>query len=99
MPLEVHTSIGVLGAVTVATALLMDGAAGHELAAFPAPGVPMSIEHPTGRLDVQVELDTTTAQPTIRRSSTVRTARRLFDGTVFARPPLSSPGAGHDHQA
>ncbi|MGI5229269.1 4-oxalomesaconate tautomerase [Actinoallomurus sp. CA-142502] len=81
IPLRVHTSIGVLGAVTVATALLMDGAAGHDLARLPAPGEPMSIEHPTGRLDVAVELDGTS----VRRSSVVRTARKLLDGTVFPR--------------
>ncbi|MCO6003626.1 4-oxalomesaconate tautomerase [Actinoallomurus purpureus] len=86
IPLRVHASIGVLGAVTVATALLMDGAVGHDLAELPAPGSPMSIEHPTGRLDVMVELDDTAAHPTVRRSSIVRTARKLFDGTVFPRP-------------
>ncbi|TDC97013.1 4-oxalomesaconate tautomerase [Actinomadura sp. 7K507] len=81
IPLRVHTSIGVLGAVSVATAVLMDGAVGHDLAEFPPPGVPMSVEHPTGRLDVRVELDGLT----VRRSSIVRTARKLFDGTVFPR--------------
>ena len=91
IPLSVHTSIGVLGAVTTATALLMDGAAGHDLAVFPAPGAPMSIEHPTGRLDVRVELDAAIARPTIRRSSIVRTARKLFDGTVFPRSAPSRP--------
>ncbi|MFA1544778.1 4-oxalomesaconate tautomerase [Actinomadura chokoriensis] len=81
IPLRMHTSIGVLGAVSVATALLIDGAVGHDLAEIPPPGTPMSIEHPTGRLDVVVELDGTT----VRRSSIVRTARKLFDGTVFPR--------------
>jgi 4-oxalomesaconate tautomerase len=84
IPLRVHASIGVLGAVTVATAVLMDGAVGHDLAALPAPGAPMGIEHPTGRLDVAVELDGTS----VRRSSIVRTARKLFDGTVFPRRSL-----------
>ncbi|NVI92234.1 4-oxalomesaconate tautomerase [Actinomadura sp. BRA 177] len=81
IPLRMHTSIGVLGAVSVATALLVDGAVGHDLADIPPPGAPMSIEHPTGRLDVVVELDGTA----VRRSSIVRTARKLFDGTVFPR--------------
>ncbi len=85
IPLRVHDSIGVLGAVTVATALLMDGAVGHDLADLPRPGAPVSIEHPTGRLEAMVELDTTTVRPTVRRSSIVRTARKLFDGTVFPR--------------
>jgi len=86
IPLRVHDSIGVLGAVTVATALLMKDAVGHDLAVIPPPGSPMSIEHPTGRLDVIVELgEPAETMPTARRSSIVRTARKLFDGTVFPR--------------
>jgi 4-oxalomesaconate tautomerase len=81
IPLEMHTSIGVLGAVTVATAVLLDGAVGHDLAEPPPPGAPLSVEHPTGRLDVAVELDGTA----VRRAGIVRTARKLFDGTVFPR--------------
>ena len=60
------------------------GAAGHDMASLPGPGAPMRVEHPTGRLDVEVELDGTSP----RRSSIVRTARKLFDGIVF---PRSSP--------
>jgi 4-oxalomesaconate tautomerase len=86
IPLRVHDSIGVLGAVTVATALLMKESVGHDLAEIPPPGSAMSIEHPTGRLDVIVELRETADRPTVGRSSIVRTARRLFDGTVFPRP-------------
>ncbi|MFE9100808.1 4-oxalomesaconate tautomerase [Actinomadura geliboluensis] len=84
IPLRMHASIGVLGAVTVATALLLDGAVGRDLAELPPPGAPLSIEHPAGRLDAAVELDGTA----VRRAAVVRTARKLFDGTVF---PRSSP--------
>ncbi|MEV8567285.1 4-oxalomesaconate tautomerase [Streptomyces sp. NPDC051322] len=85
IPLRPHDSIGVLGAVTVATALLLDGAVGHGLARFPRPGTPLGIEHATGRLDVDIDLDTAAAPPRVRRSSLVRTARKLFDGTVYPR--------------
>jgi 4-oxalomesaconate tautomerase len=85
IPLRPHTSIGVLGAVSVATALLLDGAVGSDLAKLPEPGAPMIVEHPTGRLQVDVDLDTTADPPRVRRSSIVRTARKLFDGTVFPR--------------
>ncbi|MFD0688182.1 4-oxalomesaconate tautomerase [Actinomadura fibrosa] len=95
IPLRVHDSIGVLGAVTVATALLVDGAVGADLAAPAGRGDgPMGIEHPTGRLDVGVELDTAADPPRVLRSSIVRTARKLFDGTVFPRP-----GGHHGTQA
>lgn len=85
IPLRPHTAIGVLGAVTVATALLMKDAVGHDLAVLPPPGVPLKVEHPTGTFEVGVELDDTVTPPRVRRSSLVRTARKLFDGTVFAR--------------
>ncbi len=91
IPLHPHTSIGVLGAVTVATALLIDGAVGHDIAEPPEPGRPMSVEHATGSLEVDVDLDATVMPPRVRRSSIVRTARKLFDGTVFPRPKLESP--------
>ena len=90
IPLHPHTSIGVLGAVTVATALLIDGAVGHDLASPPEPGRPMSVEHATGILEVDVDLDTTAVPPRVLRSSIVRTARKLFDGTVFPRPELEA---------
>jgi 4-oxalomesaconate tautomerase len=85
IPVRPHASIGVLGAVSVVTALLLDGAVGRDLAALPSPGSPMDVEHPAGRLRVEVELDTTLDPPKVRRSSIVRTARKLFDGTVFPR--------------
>ncbi|OLT31787.1 FldA protein [Actinomadura sp. CNU-125] len=92
IPLRVHASIGVLGAVTVATAVLLDGAVGHDLAELPVLGEPLGIEHPTGRLDVDIRLDAGDGGvPRVRRAAIVRTARKLFDGTVFPRPP----GAPH----
>ena len=79
IPLKLHTSIGVLGAVSVATALMLDGAVGHELFTGPSR---VDVEHPTGHLEVEVELD---SDGRVRRSGVVRTARKLFDGKVFPR--------------
>ena len=85
IPVRVHSSIGVLGAVSVGTAILMPGAVGSDLAVV-MPGSPrLTIEHPSGALTVEVELDATTTPPTVLRSAVVRTARKLFDGTVFPR--------------
>jgi 4-oxalomesaconate tautomerase len=86
IPIRVHESIGVLGAVSVATALLLDGAAGGELAAVKPGQTRFDIEHPTGHLEVEVELDTDPLA--VRRSGVVRTARKLFDGIVFPRRSL-----------
>jgi 4-oxalomesaconate tautomerase len=79
IPLTPHTSIGVLGAVSVATALMLDGAVGNDLFAGSSR---VDVEHPTGHLHVEVELD---RAGRVRRSGVVRTARTLFDGVVFPR--------------
>jgi 4-oxalomesaconate tautomerase len=86
IPVRPHTSIGVLGAVTVATAVLLPGAAGAELAEIPVAGHVLDIEHPTGHLAVEVELDATADPPRVLRAGVVRTARKLFDGTVYPAP-------------
>jgi 4-oxalomesaconate tautomerase len=85
IPVRVHESIGVLGAVSVGTAVMLPGAVGSDIAVTAPGGNRLSIEHPSGALQVEVELDTTTTPPTVKRSGVVRTARKLFDGTVFPR--------------
>jgi 4-oxalomesaconate tautomerase len=84
IPVRVHESIGVLGAVSVGTAVVVPGAVGSDLAVTGG-GSRLSIEHPSGALQVEVELDTAVVPPRVIRSGVVRTARKLFDGTVFPR--------------
>ncbi|HET8878928.1 MAG TPA: 4-oxalomesaconate tautomerase [Arthrobacter sp.] len=88
LPVRVHTSIGVLGALTVAAGVLAEGSAGHGLAALPPPGGPFRIEHPTGHFDVEVGLARGPEGFTVTRSAALRTARKIFDGRVFPRPRL-----------
>jgi len=88
IPVRVHEAIGVLGAVSVATALLLDGAAGRDLAAVKPGQTRFDIEHPTGHLEVEVEIDPASDPVRVIRSGVVRTARKLFDGTVFPRRHL-----------
>jgi 4-oxalomesaconate tautomerase len=84
IPVRVHESIGVLGAVSVGTAIEVPGAVGHDLAVLGG-GSRLSVEHPSGALQVEVELDASVTPPKVIRSGVVRTARKLFDGTVFPR--------------
>jgi 4-oxalomesaconate tautomerase len=86
IPIRPHPAIGVLGAVSVATAALLDGAVGNELLSPPPDGRPLAIEHPSGSLEVDVELDRNVSPPRVRRSTVIRTARPLFDGATFPRP-------------
>ncbi|GAA3653777.1 4-oxalomesaconate tautomerase [Microbacterium marinilacus] len=86
LPHRVHTSIGVLGALTVAAGVLPEGAVGHELATVPEPGAPFVLEHPTGHFDVDVAVSGEPGSWVVERSAALRTARKIFDGTVYPRP-------------
>lgn len=84
IPVRCHTSIGVLGAAGVAAGLRIEDGVAHKAAVPPADGDRMRIEHPTGFLDIDITLGTTPeGLPTARRTAVVRTARKIFDGTVF----------------
>jgi 4-oxalomesaconate tautomerase len=45
----------------------------------------LSIEHPTGALEVALEVGGTDAQPAVERAGLLRTARLLFDGYAYAQ--------------
>ncbi len=80
IPHRCHKAIGVLGAVSTATACLTTRAVGNELAHIPE-GTPkrMSIEHPTGETTVIGHVD----NGVVSRAEVLRTARKLMDGLVF----------------
>ena len=81
IPHRCHKTIGVLGAVSVATACLLDGAPAAALAETGDGDTrSLSIEHPTGEMTVIARLDAT-GTPT--SAAILRTARKLMDGVVF----------------
>ena len=80
IPHRCHKSIGVLGAVSVATACLTPGAVGNDLAQVPdGDEKALSIEHPSGELTVIGRIE----DGTVARAEVLRTARKLLDGVVF----------------
>ncbi len=82
IPHHCHSSIGVLGAVSVATACALGNSPANEIANIPADKVKrMSIEHPTGEMTVVLEIGD---DGKIDNAAILRTARKLFDGVVFA---------------
>jgi 4-oxalomesaconate tautomerase len=86
IPRKCHTSVGVFGAVSVATACVLPGTVAHPLASLPSGNVKIiGVEHPTGVFDVRLEVAGSSDSPTVERSGLVRTARALFDGVVFPR--------------
>jgi len=83
IPHRCHASIGVLGAVSVATACLLPGSPAANLATLPeGPRKTLAVEHPTGEMTVVVDLD---ESGNVRSAALLRTARKLFDGIVFGR--------------
>lgn len=90
IPVRCHTSIGVLGAASVAAGLGLAGGVGEAVvrgAVVQSGATRLRIEHPTGHLDIETTLATTPeGLPAARRTAIVRTARKIFDGTVFPAP-------------
>jgi 4-oxalomesaconate tautomerase len=84
IPHRCHASIGVLGAVSVATAAMMKGSPAHTLAAIP-PGEEktISVEHPIGETTVVMDVEEDGDAIVIRKAAILRTARKLFEGRVF----------------
>ncbi|HLS49656.1 MAG TPA: 4-oxalomesaconate tautomerase [Actinomycetaceae bacterium] len=86
IPVQPHESVGVLAAISTATALLLPGAVGHELSRdWPTTTSRVDVEHPSGHLLIDVAVDSTVSPPRVERSGVVRTARKLFDGLAFPR--------------
>jgi len=81
IPHRVHASIGVLGAVSVATACLVEGSPAAAVAKVPE-GLDktLGVEHPTGVTECVVSVDAS-GQPI--EAGMLRTARKLMDGVVF----------------
>ncbi len=83
IPHRCHDAIGVLGALSVAVAAMVTGTVAAGLVA-PRDDELVVLEHPTGAFEtaITVRVD---GGIEVERVGIVRTARKLMDGTVFAR--------------
>ena len=82
IPKVCHEAIGVLGAVSVATACLLEGSVAAGFVAASSGHVKdLSIEHPSGEFTVRLELDE--ASGDVTSAALLRTARALFRGEVL----------------
>lgn len=80
IPHKCHDAIGVLGAVSVATACLLRAGPAAEIAVVPDGDEKLiSVEHPSGEMSVIVTL----RGGQVTDAAVLRTARKLFDGRVF----------------
>ena len=81
IPHRAHASIGVLGAVSVATACLVHGSPAAEVAQIPGGHrKSLSVEHPTGEMTCVLEVN---GEGEVETAALLRTARKLMDGIVF----------------
>lgn len=94
IPHRVHEAIGVLGAISVATACILPGSVAEDVAQVPTAelGRRLDIEHPSGFFSVEVALDLVDGSAEVRYSRLIRTARLLMQGTVFVPAILWDDG-------
>jgi 4-oxalomesaconate tautomerase len=92
IPHDCHAAIGVLGAVSVATACIWPGSVADGIAVVP-PGATkqLSVEHPTGEFSVTLEVGGTPDAPVIDKAGLVRTARMIMRGEVYVPATLWQP--------
>ena len=83
IPHDCHAAIGVLGAVSVATACILPGSVAAGIAQVPPGNVKrMSVEHPSGEFSVTLEVGGTQDRPTVLKAGLLRTARLIMKGEV-----------------
>ena len=83
IPHVCHDAIGVLAAVTVGTACVLEGSVAQGIADMPQGLIKtVSVEHPTGEFSVELEVDRNNQQ-NVTRAALLRTARLIMRGEVM----------------
>lgn len=81
MPHQCHPSLATTGAVGIATACVTADTVAFSLIGGRKPPAVLVLEHPSGHLEVKLE-----TRDGKMIAGILRTARRLFEGKVFAKP-------------
>jgi 2-methylaconitate cis-trans-isomerase PrpF len=83
VPETCHKSHPVTGTVCISAACAIPGTLAAEIAPLkPAPQGMVKIEHPSGMILIDLDVDFTNGKEELRRAALVRTARRIFEGLV-----------------
>jgi 4-oxalomesaconate tautomerase len=92
IPHDCHAAVGVLGAVTVATAAVLPGSVANRYALVPA-GSPksISVEHPSGEFSVVLTMNPQNPSEVLQ-AALLRTARFLMRGEVFIPQAIAAKG-------
>ena len=96
-PHHVHAAHAVTGAICVACCVSIRATVAGKVARPPAKRATgtaadavatVRIEHPSGAIDVRLEMEEGGAELSVRRAGIVRTARKIMDGRVFVPESL-----------
>ncbi len=83
VPDTCHKSLAVTGTVCIASASAIPGTIAEKLAGrTSAPQGIVEVEHPSGKIEIDLDADFTNGKQLLRRAALVRTARRIFEGMV-----------------
>ncbi len=97
MPHLCHKAHPVTGTVCVASACAIEGTLAARIAPLgKAPQGVVRIEHPSGMIEVDLDVELDGVRAVIRRAALIRTARRLFQGEVLI--PASVGAQGRDER-
>ena len=85
IPHRVHEAIGVLGAISVASACVLPGSVAQQLTSWQAESgrITLDVEHPTGFFTVGLEIEASSSEVVLQRAGLLRTARILMRGEVL----------------
>ena len=87
-PHKLHASHSVTGALCVATGSVVEGSVGYDLAVqTPGPSRAIAIEHPAGKVDIQLETTGEGVNTQVVSGGVIRTCRPIMRGDVYV--PLS----------
>ena len=86
VPDTCHKSLAVTGTVCIASACAIPGTVAEQIAGRtgltkPPQGM-IEIEHPSGKIAIDLDADFTNGKQVLRRAALIRTARRIFEGQV-----------------
>jgi hypothetical protein len=83
VPETCHKAHPVTGTVCIASACAIPGTIAAQIAPLPpAPQGMIQIEHPQGMIVIDLDVDFTGGRQELRRAALIRTARRIFEGSV-----------------
>jgi len=84
VPETCHKSHPVTGTVCISAACAISGTVASQIAPLPtSPQGMIRIEHPSGMIVIDLDVDLAGGRQELRRAALVRTARRIFEGHVY----------------